>query len=478
MLRDHSAVTVVAEWPAGRAAARVARSRTAVASTRRRIEDWLADRGSDARYALFGTHFEVLGGVLARMMDRIDESLMEQARAVSEGEGSGEVYRRCAELDRRTTLVGRIFDWYAPKYDQRRDADLADVLLAADEVVRSCWTQPFAATGRRRPTGPLVYLDPRFDAVATPRTSVPADLRAPGDELVGELVTQLAIPVVALPAIAVAEPWWLVLAAHETAHHVQQDLSPTLVEDTRSAVLAAASMPPGDAEVAASWTAWIAEAFADAFAALAIGPAAAWAVEELQHGPAATLTRPPRPGERYPPPVVRTALLGELARCAGAADPGPSADDVIAWLDTYLPAQAPAETMRTLLATVPQVAAALVSVSVDGVPLSRLTGWQSGYLAARGDVQRWSAALADLHPVIVGRADPAAARIGIAAAVVAYRQANSQPEALRILATNVPAVLKTCGPPGTLAGTPTVDVEELADRLADRLFPPPDEAAG
>jgi hypothetical protein len=168
-LRDHAGVTVVAEWPTGRAEARVARSRTAVARTRTRIEDWLADRGRDSRYALFGTHFEVLGGVLARMMERIGTALDQQSKAVAAGEGVGEVYGRCAELDRRTTLVGRIFDWYAPKYDQRRDPTAADALLAADEVVRSCWTEPFAAARRRRPTGPLVYLDPRFDAVATGR---------------------------------------------------------------------------------------------------------------------------------------------------------------------------------------------------------------------------------------------------------------------------------------------------------------------
>jgi hypothetical protein len=41
-------------------------------------------------------------------------------------------------------------------------------VLAADEVVRSCWTEPFDNAGVPRPTGPLVFLDPRFDAVATP----------------------------------------------------------------------------------------------------------------------------------------------------------------------------------------------------------------------------------------------------------------------------------------------------------------------
>jgi hypothetical protein len=398
---------------------------------------------------------------------------------------TGRIYRACSNADQATTLVGRLFDWYATKYDQRLDEALAGVLLAADEVVRSCWTEPFDTARVPRPTGPLAFLDPRFDAAATTRTSVPADLRAPEDALLSEFVAELAIPVVALPLVAAAEPWWLALTAHETGHHVQLDLSPRLEADTRAALFAAASQPPGDAQVAALWHGWAKEAFADAFAALTVGPAAAWAVEELQHGAPADLVKTGRSGGFYPPPAVRTALLGELARCAGAPDPGPGAKDVRAWLDALpegaVPAAA-AQTVRALLDVTPRVAAALVDLRVADVPLGQLCGTRPGFAAG---VAAWAQQLVQPQPAVTGRSDRAAARVGVAAAVLAYQQAVTHPQqpataqtVLRTLATNVPAVLQTCGPPGTLAGVATVDVGPLAERLADRLLPPSDDPAG
>src|SRR3954447_7285112 len=183
------------------------------------------------------------------------------------------------------------------------------VLRAADEVVRSCWTEAFGAVERDAPTGPLVYLDDRFDAVATPRVSVPTDLRGPQDAVIGEFVRELPIPLVALPARCRTEPWWIVLSAHETGHHVQHDLAPGLIAQTQEAIAAATG-----GNDAAYWSVWAQEVFADAFAVLTVGPAATWAVEELQHGEPARLVTTPSPGSRYPPPAVRTALLGELAR--------------------------------------------------------------------------------------------------------------------------------------------------------------------
>jgi len=487
-------MTVEARWTAERVTARVARSQIAAAALRSRVDGWFAERRCDDRFARFGTHFDSLHEVLRRMVGRIDTVLARLRDRVERAEpglgypDAGVMYRLCTDVDKAMTVVGRLFVWYALKYDQRLDEALADVLLAADEVVRSCWSEPFDAARVPRPTGPLVFFDPRFDAAATPRTSVPPDLRAPDDVLVGEFVAQLAIPVVALPVVAVAEPWWLVLAAHETGHHVQLDLSPRLVAGTRAALLAAAGEPPGDAQLATWWAGWAWEAFADAFAALAVGPAAAWAVEELQQATPADLVRSPRPGDRYPPPAVRTALLGELARCVEAPDPGPGAPEVRAWLDE-LPDGAvsgvAAKTVRALLAVTPRVAAALVDLRVDGVGLRRLCGWRPGFAAS---VAAWARQLAQPQPVITGRTDRAAARVGVAAAVLAYRQASEappqppQPEtaqtALQDLAKNVPSVLRACGPPGTLAGVPAVDVGALAERLADRLLPNPDKPAG
>jgi hypothetical protein len=418
-----------------------------------------------------------IDAVLTSLRDRVEQAPPEPVY-----EDAGVIYRLCTDVDRATTVAGRLFDWYAHKYDQRLDETQAGVLLAADEVVRSCWNEPFDVARVPRPTGPLVFLDPRFDAMATPRASVPSDLRASGDVLVGEFVAQLAIPVVALPAVATAEPWWLALAAHETGHHVQLDLSPRLVADTRTALLAAAGEPPGDPELLPFWSGWTWEVFADAFAALTVGPAAAWAVEELQHAPPPDLVRLPRPGDRYPPPAVRTALLGELARCAQAADPGPGADDVRAWLDGLPEGAVPsaaAETARKLLAVTPRVAAALVELRVADVPLRRLCSWRPGFAAT---VAAWARQLLQPAPVITGRADRAAARVGVAAGVLAFRQVTEvepmRPAALHTLARNLPAVLRTCGPPGTLAGVAAADVGALAERFADRLLPPPDDRAG
>ena len=207
-------------------------------------------------------------------------------------------------------MVRRLNEWYADKYDQRLDERTGVVLRAADEVVRSCWAEPFAALGRPAPSGPLAYLDPRFDAAATPRVSVPTDLRAPRDALIGEFVRELPIPTIALPGTSRDEPWWLVLAAHETAHHVQHDLAPGLVARTRDCVADVAGRPPvGDAETGACWGGWAQEVFADACAVLTVGPVAAWAVEELQHAPPRRLVALPAPGSRYPPPAVRTVPM-------------------------------------------------------------------------------------------------------------------------------------------------------------------------
>ena len=49
----------------------------------------------------------------------------------------------------------RLFEWYSSRYDQRLDDKLAPILRAADEVVRSCWSEPFALLSGKPPTGPL-----------------------------------------------------------------------------------------------------------------------------------------------------------------------------------------------------------------------------------------------------------------------------------------------------------------------------------
>ncbi|RVX42651.1 hypothetical protein EDD27_5288 [Nonomuraea polychroma] len=386
---------------------RVDRSVGAADLLREEIAAWLADRSADRALGRFAHHFGVLDQVLNGMLRRVRDSLLAAAQLPS----SQEVYARCAALDRSLVTVKRLFEWYAPKYDQRADPVRGPALAAADEVVRSCWWQPFEALGRRPPAGPLPYLDPLFDASATPRRSVPEDLRAPVDSVVAELITELPIPVISLPAWAVREAWWLVVAAHETGHLVMRDLTPSLARQVKIAV--------------GEWSDWADEIFADVYSALMVGPAAAWMVEELQHG--VIFSSP-----YYPPLATRLALI------AG---------------------RAPGETGES---GVSKVVSSILSLDVDGHPLAELCRGLDERLAAV-----WASSLATHKPTITKVGSRAAARTMIAAGVAGHA---ADP---RRTHENLIAHLPRCGPPGTMGSAPAApEIAALADRLAARVVPP------
>jgi hypothetical protein len=90
-------------------------------------------------------------------------------------------------------------------------------------------------------------------------------------------------------------------------------------------------------------------------------------------------------------------------------------------------------------------------------------------------VARWAQALRATSPVLTGREAPAAARHGIAGGIAAYqalvRSADAEAgDALKRLRERLPAVLATCGPPGSLAAVPPADTASVAARLTDRLL--------
>jgi hypothetical protein len=452
-----------------RVAQRVARTAATIDHLDARISAWLTGRSDDDRFSRFTHHFDVLETVLFRMLTAVCSALREAAS----GRDAAAVYERCRTLEQSVLHVQRTFERYADKYDQRLDPGRAAALLAADEVVLSCWSEPFAALRRQPPTGPLSYLDARFDAFATPRVSPPPDLRAPGDAIVAEHVRALPIPTIALPELAERDPWWLVLAAHETGHHVQKDLQPALEADTRAALTAVTG------ELAEHWSGWALEAFADAYSVLMVGSTAAWAIDELQFAAPIKLVTAPRPGDRYPPPLVRLALLGELARHSGAvaAVTPPSASEARAWLaalpDGAVPPRA-RDVVDQHLAVTPQVAAALVELPVAGSPLRAISGLQPGWFAGSGRVSTWSRQLSSAAPVLAPVQVRPAARLAVAAAVARYQELSADPRPdmnadLDRLRTNVLRILPTCGEPGVFAPAPAPDVTALADELASRL---------
>jgi hypothetical protein len=406
--------------------------------------------------------------VLNSLLDRIATELA----AIDCHDSSGLVYERCTRLDRSLAIAARLFEWYAAKYDQRLDEETAGALKAADEIVRSCWSEPFALLGVKPPTGPLVYLEADFDAFATPRVSVPRDLQGPADSLVADLMAELPIPVIALPGLAASQAWWLVLAAHETGHHVQYDLLLDLEDATRRGLVGAVA-----AEQEALWGGWRLETFADAYSTLMVGEAAAWAIDELQHAtPAALCKLDPPGGSTYPPPAVRLALLGECLHSAGAPPEWPTADGVCSWLDELDDTAVPPiarNAIRRQLAAAPDAAAALIDLPIGEHRLRELGEVDPDLFTDLELLEAWAEQLTRKTPVLESLDSPTAARLVIAAGVAAYRAWAQRPEAARMLPVihrNLLDVLPKCGPPGTLEAPPRkADVTDLARRLAERL---------
>jgi hypothetical protein len=452
-----------------RAKHRAERSARSVDASRAQMKDWLDDHQSSAAFARFTSHFAVLDRVLTQMLDVLAGDLA----GIDDTDPAGEVYDRCARLDRGLAVAVRLFEWYAAKYDQRCDTALAPTLHAADEIVRSCWSEPFTRLGQPPPTGPLTYLDVQFDAFATPRVSVPSDLRAPADSLVAEFLRELPVPTIALPGYATREAWWLVLAAHETGHHLQKDLPGNLEGATRAQLADAAAADAGP-----QWAAWALESFADAYSTVMTGGAAAWAIDELQFSTPARMFRLVPAASRYPPPAVRLALLGECLRAAGQPAAWPTAAGMTARLRELDDPEVPAVTVNALagqLQTVPAVADALLSLPIGTEQLRDLSRAQPDLLTQPAQLSAWARQLARADPALPSLAGRAAARLVIAAGVAAYQAWAGQPGAASVLPVvhdNLLRLLPGCGPPeGKLAAAPDqADVTALAERLADRLL--------
>src|SRR4029077_9858861 len=78
---------------------------------------------------------------------------------------TGKVFAACRTSDTRGELVRRVFTYYQEKFDQRRDQTRGPMLRAADEVVWSCWAEPFRNAIYRDPAitmrpAPLPYIEP------------------------------------------------------------------------------------------------------------------------------------------------------------------------------------------------------------------------------------------------------------------------------------------------------------------------------
>jgi hypothetical protein len=225
---------------------------------------------------------------------------------------SGAVYRECGATEEELLWLWRVWDYFREKFDQRLNNAYSATLLAADEVVWSCY-RPFFRTlknGRVPEPAPLPYIEGDFSPSAL-RSDRKEVLARRGDDfkLTLEAFQRLPIPILKLPVTAIGNPWSLVLVGHEIGHIIQPMIGKDFPSRFAGRVANAVSHEDG-----ALWEDWAAEIFADWYAIVTMGQWVVWAMGQFE-----MVDRPKMLERRgpYPAPLVRLKLLAAMAESYG-----------------------------------------------------------------------------------------------------------------------------------------------------------------
>jgi hypothetical protein len=440
---------------------RISESRDEARALRGEVVAWRDRWGTIDAMGGHLTQLDLLSTIVIGLVDEIACRI----DAIDPAIGTGSVYEECRTEDLRLLHARRLWRWYADKLDQRAGpADDAVVLtlLSADEVVWSCWKTAFTTLGGTLPAAPIPYLAPQFSASATPRTSPPPDLRPGLDDLLRRHIERLPVAVIGLPPICCRRPWWIILSAHEASHHVQFEL-PCLEELTQEQVVAAAYRAGGDVELAEAWRPWCRELFADACSVLLTGPAAIWAVGELEmRTPSGLRTSA---SDSYPPPLVRLSVLRALAAQAGI----PAGDRAFPG-QAEIDSAAGDERLQGLLAAVPAVTSALLGLEPGaGRPLRSLAEITAGAYRD-GRIAGWRAELLGADEPFPDRTLEAA-RFCAAAGVQAWELFDGTDEGYgERLSGRLLGVLPQCREPGVRAATAGPAAADVTRQLVADLY--------
>lgn len=440
--------------------------------------EWLDARRAADRRGQYSSQLNALERAVNAVLERTAGDLA----AVRPADGAATVYSACGTADGRVVFTRRFWEFFRTRFDQRDDGALRSLLAAADEIVWSCYSQAFLGVGADPLTSPLPYIEPQHSPRALARSAKPPELAADSrDTVLGEAVAVMPIPVIGLPNICTARPWWLIYLVHETGHQVQADLADGALRESFPELLDPVTADP-DGPL---WRNWSRECFADVVSVLASGCSAARAMWDLEAGDDAALLRPV-PG--YPPPVVRRALMESIVlasrRCAGATgdaaarEAAEAAEPAIAWARATIAGAQLAEADEPLrrsgaraLDDVGAVVGAIIARPlIDGTALPEICGWRSS------DEERVTAWTYDFRQP----ADPfpqyqrESARLAIAGAYSAWTEVaalddDERAAEQRRLGQTVPSTISQCGEPATRAGReiPRERLERAAAAVVD-----------
>jgi hypothetical protein len=249
--------------------------------------------------------FAALRADLLRRSDRVARQSMAAARA-PHTELLTNLLRDKDAAHQRVRAIEKVWDFYFELFGQRQTR-FAPWLLACDRIALDCYQVAFLNTGADTPIpapAPFCYLRTGF-APATFRRAIP--LRA-----LGQLLNPF--PLVQLPYHRLVNPWTLGAVLHEIGHNLQNDLGlARAVPRAVATALLDADLPKS---VAATWTRWNRESFADLVGLLLGGPnIVASLFDVIGRAPETSLGY--LPTGAHPTPYLRGLLNVEMLRRMG-----------------------------------------------------------------------------------------------------------------------------------------------------------------
>ena len=202
--------------------------------------------------------------------------------------------------------IEKVWDFYFELFGQRQ-SQFGIWLLGCDRIALDCYQYAYLGLGKARSIPappPFSYMRTGFSP-ATYRRGIP--LRRLGRQL-------NPFPLIQLPYHRLVNPWTLGAILHEVCHNLQNDLG--LAKAVPRAIARRLLEAGLGRSVAATWTRWNREIFADMGGLLLGGPAVVGSLMDVVgRGPATVFGFAPR--APHPTPYLRTFLSVELLRRMG-----------------------------------------------------------------------------------------------------------------------------------------------------------------
>lgn len=384
---------------------------------KREIELWYEHREGQDKQHQYKTQLNAIKALLNGAIAHLQTELNSFDLKIS----PGEFFEDCRLFDLRVIWLRKLWRFYKDKFDQRDDEHLKPLLLAADEVVWSCYHQVFEKATLYAPEikqgpAPLPFIESSYSPQSFPSESVPYDLKPSESGFLQSLMDKLPIPLVSLPQSCLMSPWWLVYIGHEVGHHIQFALSDKkkYVASFQKEVQEAVAAKDGDQDDIDKWGRWSKEIFADVFSVLLMGQWAVWAMVEFEmQKPAAMLAR----RAQYPSPAVRLFLLAHTANCLGLDGKGALRGlDIVQMVSGNQQAERDCQFVQNV------VEKALETEPTAGVTLERLADFRREDFEQTGEVHMWSARLREPDPMAYAINSLRAPRLIASAAVAAWAE--------------------------------------------------------